>query len=204
MFVIAHQPVREKPVEDAELEEWVRRGRAGDLDAFNALVGRFYGVTFRLAYRMLGHREAAEDATQEIFLRTWRSLPRFRGAARFSTWLHTIAVRHCLNAARQQLRHSPPIDLFGAPDECDTGGFPQMQRASPSHTEDPTLSIAVQDAIERLPEKLRVVVVLHFFAGYESGEMAAALGLHPNTIRHRFNQAMIRLKRTLGDTEEMR
>src|SRR5204862_137700 len=69
---------------------------------FDSLVGRFYPIVRGLACRMLGSREAAEDATQEIFLKAWRSLPRFRGASRFTTWLHAIAVNHCLNVARQR------------------------------------------------------------------------------------------------------
>src|SRR4051812_26601572 len=83
-----------------DLDDLVRRSRSGDLEAFDDLVGRFYTVTFGLACRMLYDREAAADAVQEVFIKAWRNLPRFRSASRFSTWIHTIAVNHCLDTAR--------------------------------------------------------------------------------------------------------
>jgi RNA polymerase sigma-70 factor (ECF subfamily) len=183
-------------LDHCDLEDLVRRSRAGDLEAFNEIVRRYYEITFRLAFRMLGERAAAEDATQEIFVKAWRNLRRFRGAARFSTWLHTIAVRQCLDAAKRRFR-----DASRSQPLIPENGFELEDLPAASPFNDRDLRLSIQEAIEKLPEKLKVVVTLHFFSDYSMAEVAAALDLHPNTIRQRLNQAIQRLKATLGDLE---
>jgi sigma-70-like protein len=82
----------------------VDRARAGDTGAFEMLVRRYQGWVFTLAVRMLGDRAEAEDMAQEIFLKAYRGLKRFKGASRFSTWLYTIANHHCLNQLEARRR----------------------------------------------------------------------------------------------------
>ena len=87
---------------------WITRCKAGDSDAFEPLVRKFAARVLRLAGGILGERHGeAEDAVQEIFLKVYLALPKFRGDAQFSTWLYRIAVNHC----RDILRRSPPSPL---------------------------------------------------------------------------------------------
>ncbi|HEX7629209.1 MAG TPA: sigma-70 family RNA polymerase sigma factor, partial [Candidatus Methylomirabilis sp.] len=74
----------------------MERVQAGDIAAFEALVRRYERWVFTLAFRMVGDRQEAEDIAQEVFLKVYRGLRGFRGAARFSTWLYAIASHHCL------------------------------------------------------------------------------------------------------------
>src|SRR5512140_1859550 len=84
----------------------VRQVQAGDRDAFRALVERHSRSVFRLAYRMTGNEQDAEEVVQETFLRAYRSLDTFEERAQFSTWLHRIAVNCALDLLRSRQRHS--------------------------------------------------------------------------------------------------
>ena len=186
--------MRNLPV-DVDLEEAVFRSRRGDPDSFDALVAHHYGVIFGLAYRMLGSREAAEDATQEVFIKAWDRLPQFRGASRFSTWLYAIAVHHCLNAARKRTRESAHCQTVSLEE---TREFDEVPARVPDVRHDRwDLDLLIWEAIQKLPEKLRIVVVLHYFAAYSPDDMAHALQLPANTVRSRLRLAKERLRRDL-------
>src|SRR5512141_3284789 len=79
----------------------VARARAGDREAFRALVDKHSRNVFRLAFRMTGNEEDAEDVVQETFLKAYRNLQRFAGQAEFSTWLHRIAANCAVDALRR-------------------------------------------------------------------------------------------------------
>jgi DNA-directed RNA polymerase specialized sigma24 family protein len=94
----------DSPGEDETIEEWIQQSRSGDPEAFNQLVHYFYGTIYRLAYRTLADKGMAQDATQEIFIKVWKNLFRFMRNARFSPWLHSVAIHHCLDIVRQRYR----------------------------------------------------------------------------------------------------
>jgi RNA polymerase sigma-70 factor (ECF subfamily) len=189
-----------RPSLDArDLDDLVRRSRAGDVRAFSRLYCHYYRVTFGLAYRMLGDKEAAEDATQEIFVRAWRNLRSFRGASRFSTWLHTIAVNSCLTLSRARMREGRRVETL-LDDDRHRDFVSDLGTGSPSPP-DWERSLLIREALERLPEDQRVVVVLHYYTQYSLVEIASALGLHPNTAGRRLDRAMNRLKVLLGEEE---
>ena len=180
------------------MDELIRRSRDGDLESFNAVMGVYYPPIFRLAFRILGSREAAEDATQEIFIKAWRNLPRFRGDSRFNTWLHAIAVNHCLDAVRKQGQqlsrtlHLPDHAFDRA--ALDSRNTPDSG-ANPAEVE---IRIDFREAIGKLPEKQQVIVVLHFYGDYSLREIANLLGLSLSTVFSRLRSALVRLGRTLG------
>ena len=87
----------------------VQRAAGGDVGAFEMLVRRYQLRVVRLCVRMLGDRHAAEDAAQDVFLVAWRSMGRFRGDAKFSTWLYRIATNRCLGELRR--RRAPTLEL---------------------------------------------------------------------------------------------
>ena len=192
--------LRDTPL-DVHLDELVRRSREGDLEAFDALVGRYYRMVFGIAYRMLHGREEAEDATQEIFIKAWRNLSRFRNASRFTTWLHSIAVRHCLDVARKRSREAARTEPAPPEEGADLDRSAERDPSMVPGSAQWNLCRSVQDAVERLPEDQKVVVILHYLAGYSVEEIASSLNLHPNTIYSRLNKSLSRLKREVGDME---
>jgi RNA polymerase sigma-70 factor, ECF subfamily len=199
MVITERTSFSERLLSDGELEDWVRRSRSGDLAAFDSLVGRYYRIVFNLAFRMLGSREAAEDAAQEIFLKAWRGLGQFRGASRFSTWLHSIAVRHCINRSRVKSaegNHIQPMserNSRGDYEDSFEGDVPleQWHRTQ-----------AIREAIAALPDKVQTVIVLHYYSDYTVKEIAAALDLSMRAVYARLEQGRSRLGQHLKDIGE--
>ena len=85
-------------------EELVARSRGGDTESFNQLILRWERPIYALAYRTIGREEDARDVCQETFLRAFRALPRFRGHAKFSSWLYRITLNLCHDWMRRQRR----------------------------------------------------------------------------------------------------
>jgi RNA polymerase sigma-70 factor (ECF subfamily) len=183
-----------------DLEDLIQRSRSGDSEAFNEIVRRYYAVTYGMAYRMLGVREEAEDATQEIFFLAWKHLQKFRGTARFSTWLHSIAVNHCLNVSRKRKREAAYRENRSDTDEA----FQDRVILLNSYNFDPgqwALNQAIQDALLRLPESLRTVLALRYYSEYSVEEIGQALNLNPRTVRSRIFLGIKRLRLKFMDAE---
>ena len=173
------------PDPDAEL---VARWQAGEAEAFEALVRRHQVRVFRLLWRMLGSREEAEDVAQEAFLSLYRHGHRFRGEARFSTFVYRVAANAALNRRRtlgrsrareRQLaeRQAAGTDLPAAPrDPEDAVAGSEIQRA-------------VQRALLELPPDLRVATVLYDIEGVPYGEIARVLGIPEGTVKSRIHRA---------------
>src|SRR5215467_10538007 len=138
---------------------FVARARTGDADAFRVLVERHSRALFRLAYRMTGNEQDAEDIVQESFLRAYRQLSRFDGRASFSTWLYRIAANCSLDligsGQRKIMRDAPESELED-PMAALAAGDPTPERA--------VLSIELRDrigdAMNRLSSMERAAFVL--------------------------------------------
>ncbi|MBM3141403.1 MAG: sigma-70 family RNA polymerase sigma factor [Chloroflexi bacterium] len=195
----------ERAPADADVEALVCRAQAGEIPAFNALVIRHQDAVYSLALRMLGGREAAEDATQEAFLRAYRRLDSFRGG-NFRSWLFSIVA----NAARDELRRRrrrPQVSLDRAAD--DAGG---ERRAVEPPDPDPlpearALQSEVRGALEQalrgLPPDWREVVLLVDVHGLAYDEAAAALGVPVGTVRSRLSRARAQLRSVLTPAGEL-
>src|ERR1700692_3782743 len=106
----------------------VARVKAGDGDAYRALVDRHSRSVFRLAYRMTGNEQDAEDVVQETFLRAYKQLHRYEARASFGTWLYRIASNYSLDLVRSRKRHpQTALDESEAPREI-TSGAPGPDR----------------------------------------------------------------------------
>ena len=150
----------QRPEPDTAELELVQRAREGELAAFNSLVLRHQNAAYGLALRFLSSREAAEDATQEAFIRAYRAIGTFRGE-RFRSWLFSIVANACRDELRRR-RRRPQRSLDEAREQPDRADL------DPTDT-DPTpeaqaLSGELREALERslmqLPEDWRLVVVL--------------------------------------------
>jgi RNA polymerase sigma-70 factor (ECF subfamily) len=169
-------------------EALVRRAQRGDRFAFEALVERHEQRLYTLAARVLGSREDAADAVQEAFLRAWLGLPRFRGGARFSTWLYRI----CLNAAHDQ-RLKRRVEPAGEPPD------PADPRDAFAERE---LSGELQRALAALDESFRIAVVLSDVLGCSYGEIAELTGVPEGTVKSRIFRGRRELAALLGTTRE--
>lgn len=171
-------------VEDGYL---VRRAQDGYLDAFELLVHRHTTHTYRVAFRLLGNREDAQDITQEALIAAWENLAGFRGRSAFPTWLYRIVTRMALTRlTRGRVAASP--DLLEVVADVAAGPALEVERALTAD--------AVGAAVMALPVPQRVVVVLHHFEGLSYVEVAAVTGSSVAAVRSH----LFRARRTLGAT----
>jgi RNA polymerase sigma-70 factor, ECF subfamily len=172
-------------LEESELVERVRRG---DVAAFDVLVERHMRRAFAVAYRVLGHREDAEDLVQDAFLAALEKLDTFQPGRSFGPWLYRIVVNRGLNARKaRSLRETDPIS-------------PDVSSATPSplrETERSELRTHLAAAMRELPERQRTVVQLVELEGFSSAEVAEMLDLSDGTVRWHLHQARQRLRQVL-------
>jgi RNA polymerase sigma-70 factor, ECF subfamily len=176
---------------------FVAKARGGDTDAFRVLVERHSRPLFRLAFRMTGNRQDAEDVVQDSFLRAYRQLGKFDERASFGTWLYRIAVNCSLDLVRSRKRrseHMTPVD---------------------SEMEDPVLSLPAQDptpdrlamsgevrervaeAMNELTASERTAFVLRHFEGMCIEDVSQVLGCQPGAAKHSVFRAVQKLRRAL-------
>ena len=152
-------------------------------EALERLLDGYEQKVFRMAVAMLRDRGRAQDATQDVFLKLWRALPSYDGRAALSTWLYTIARNTCLNAVRTETYRRPAGEI---------GTFePHAESIRPE-------SIALQSAIDRLPEVQRMIVTLFYFEDRNIAEVASLLGMPEGTIKSHLHRA----RRALSDMLE--
>jgi RNA polymerase sigma-70 factor, ECF subfamily len=163
----------------------LRRAQRGDRFAFGLLVERHQDRLFTVAARLLGSREDAADAVQETLIRAWTGLPRFRGEAQLSTWLHRIL----LNAVHdQRARARPALPL----DEAHEPADPRDRIAERE------LSDGLQRALAALEDDFRAAVLLADVSGLAYAEIAEVLGVPVGTVRSRIFRGRRELARALG------
>ena len=175
---------------DAEL---VARWRSGDAGAFETLVRRHERRVFGLVFRMLGSREEAEDVTQEAFLALHRHGHRFRGEARFSTFVYRVAANAALNRrrslGRRRAREEALVHRQDAGDD-----LPSTPRDPEDAASGGEIQERVQEALLGLPRDLRMAVVLYDIEGQSYGEIARVLRIPEGTVKSRIHRARTSLR----------
>ncbi len=162
-----------------------RRAASGDETAFERLYRRHVARIHTLARRRAG-ADAADDLTQDVFVRAWDKLATFRGESAFGTWLHRLAVNVILSRHRSERNDRAWIvdDVYA------------MESAS-GHLHHPAAAMDLEAAIARLPEGARRVFVLHDVEGWTHEEIAEQMGLVPGTSKSQLSRARAALRRML-------
>jgi RNA polymerase sigma-70 factor (ECF subfamily) len=178
----------------------VAQARDGDSGAFRVLVERHSRNLFRLAYRMTGHQEDAEDVVQETFLRAYRQLAKFDDRASFGTWLYRIAANCSLDLIRARKRRSENRENHdsreeGAPDPMQSlaDGAPTPERLALSSE----VERRVAGALDDLSEMERAAFVLRHYEGMCIDDISRTLGVQPNAAKHSIFRAVQKLRRAL-------
>ena len=170
-------------------QELVEQASRGDESAMHALYRRYAPRVYAVVRRLADDDALADDWAQEAWIRAFRALPRFRGDAAFSTWLHRVAVNSALQGRRKRSRH-------------DTRETP-LVAALPSRRSDPTvLRLALERAMDRLPEGMRKVLVLHDVEGFTHDEIGDMLGIAPGTSKSQLFKARAKMREILRRSDE--
>lgn len=187
--------------EDAELMAAFKKG---DGKAFEKLLARHKKPVFNFCLRMMGDRTAAEDATQEVFMKVVKGAARWEKQAKFTTWLFTIARNHCIDALRKaSYRKTASLDQPLKEDEND--GATLGDRVSDRDAVDPSrgaesrrLRQRLAEAIAALSDEQREVFVMREYAGMPFKEIAQVVGVPENTVKSRMRYALEHLRGTLA------
>jgi RNA polymerase sigma-70 factor (ECF subfamily) len=201
------QPPRTSPDRAHEPDDMllIARTREGDRTAFDQLIRRHERRVYNLAYRLCGNPDDAADVAADAFVRVYNSLASFRGDASFLTWIYRITTNIYLDA-RKKKRARPQVSLDELVEMDDSAITRQYEDHAPLPGEVAEINEragALQDAVSRLPDYQRVMVVMYHVEGKSYEEIAAAAGLPIGTVKSRLNRARLALRELLKGQMEL-
>lgn len=187
-------PIDRERVENLKEAELIYRAQQGDRAAFAALVRAHQNEVYTLARRLVGDPHLASDVTQEALIRAWRALPRFRGDAQLSTWLHRITVNTAWTQKKRAKRYAgPPIEDY-------------RDLPAPIGVDDPEFAGEILElrgrlrrAVDRLPQGQRQVVILKDVYGWPHADIAESMGISVTAAKVRLHRARARLAKDLEE-----
>jgi RNA polymerase sigma-70 factor (ECF subfamily) len=193
---------------DATDETLMVRYQRGDRQAFAVLVRRHHKPLYNFVYRQLRQPSAAEDVTQDVFMRVVQNASEFKHEARFSTWVYTIARNLCIDQLRKAAhRRHPSLDQpLGPGDEArslgDAVSDPRPAASAERSASNSQMTAMLVQAVDTLPEEQREVFLLRELAALPFKEIAVVTGVAENTVKSRMRYALDRLRTALADFEE--
>jgi RNA polymerase sigma-70 factor (ECF subfamily) len=177
----------------ASKSEWdlIKAVQGGDKHAYNRLYQTYIGQVYGLCYRLTGEKMLAEDAAQEVFIQLWRKIGNFKGDSKFSTWLHTVTSNITISYIRKQKGWLQK--MFNIEDFVAMNGWAGLPEAEESSS-----SVDIESYVARLPERARIVFVLHAIEGYRHEEIATMTNMAVGSSKAQFHRAKHLLKEWMG------
>ena len=181
--------------------------RAGDVRAFERLVARYEKPIWNFLRRFVADAATAEDLLQEVFLRVVKSADEWRGAAKFSTWLYTIARNLCVDQTRRR-KHRKHASLDAPMDTSDDSGtlmdvIPSAEMASDRKSVNRQLHETMHRAISALSEEQREVFLMREFLDLPFKQIAEVVGVPENTVKSRMRYALEKLRLDLDEYKDL-
>jgi RNA polymerase sigma-70 factor (ECF subfamily) len=186
------RPVEGRPSEDVGL---VARARDGDVDAYEELVRRYQTIAFRVAWLVVRNRGDAEDAVQDAFVKAYHALPRFRPGAPFRPWILRIVANEARNRGRSSRRRENLVLRAAAAGPGGAAPSPEVAALARADVE------VLVGALNRLPERDRLVVAYRYLFEMSEAETAEALDVRPGTVKSRLSRALARLRLELASDQ---
>ena len=191
-----------KTEEAEESRRLVRQAQAGDLKAYDALVGKHQEQIYGLCYHMSSNHDDANDLAQDSFVKAWQALRGFKADSSFYTWIYRIAVNTCLNHLKSRRNRSVHISLNDLDIQAEND--PALVELVSYRTPHRDARLAelqrrLNDAFLKLSEEHRLVVTLHDIQGMPHDQIASLLKINFGTVRSRLFYARQQLQVFLGD-----
>jgi RNA polymerase sigma-70 factor (ECF subfamily) len=172
-----------------ELPDTLDRARAGDHDAFAALVREHEDMVFSIAYHFFNDRGHAEEIAQDAFLTLYRNLRGIRSAEHLLFWLRQVTTRRCIDGLRSSRPKAVALDDVG-----------ELAVAHATHApNDPLLDRRLRELVASLPEAQRLVVTLRYQEDLDPAEICRIAGMSVNTVKSHLQRALQSLRRKLGE-----
>jgi len=173
--------------------ELMTRLAAGDMAALGDLAKRHQDKVLSLSYRILGDWHISEDVAQEAFLRVYRAAKRYKPQAKFTTWLYRIVVNLCLDERRKQSKTAATLE------DADTTVLAESESNAVERKEVVGL---VKTAVAELPERQRMVVILHRYDGLSHGEISEVTGWTQSAVESLLVRGYANLREKLGKIKD--
>lgn len=181
-------------------KELVRKSKEGDIEAFEELIRLYEKRIYNIAFRMAGDRDDAFDIAQEVCIRIFRSIGKFRENSSFSTWVYRITSNVCIDEMRKRRTNVVPLAVASDDGEyeipiADEGKLPDEVLESREMSE------AVRSCILELEPEYRMMIILRDINGYSYDEISKVLDVNMGTVKSRLNRARGMLKTKIKDME---
>jgi RNA polymerase sigma-70 factor (ECF subfamily) len=180
---------------DADL---IEQAAGGDEHAFEQLVKKYQSMVFSTVYRYIGNPDDVEDCAQEVFIKVWRNIRKFKKKSRLSTWIYRITANHCLTYRRKH--KNPPVSLDAL---AEKGSTPPALTVEPDHVA--TQNIArIKQALQELPSRQRMALVLSQFEERSYKEIAEIMHISISSVESLIFRARTALKRKFNRSKQDR
>ncbi len=183
----------------------LKRAKKGDVDAFEQLIEKYQKKVYNIALKMLGNKEDAYDMSQEVFIRVYRSIDKFKEQASLSTWIYKITTNVCLDEIRRR-KNRFTVSIDDDMELNDSKVKRQIEYDGPSPeiiVEENELREIINKSIQQLPEQYRVVTILRDIQGFSYEEIANILDVPQGTVKSRINRARAMLRDILYEKKEL-
>lgn len=186
-----------------EVVALITRCKAGDLEAFDELVRRNQRFVFNTIYQHLASSEDVEDVAQEVFLKAFRAINRFRGNCSFKTWLYKITLNTIRTYLRRRgaffrlfLQETSRTSLSKNEPSFETySGIYEFVRKDRTDTDEELLFASVVSAVRSLPPMYREILIMKEVEGLEYEEISKILGISVGTVKSRLNRARMLVRK---------
>ena len=182
----------QKEWDSSDEAQLIAATQKGDHDAFAFLMRLYKDRVFNTALRFVGNWAIAEELTQDVFVSVYRNIGGFKGESKFSTWLYRVTWNLCTDWLRRNRR---PDRRTEAVDEADA--LPDKRVDLEGEVLEEEQRVAVRDALDRLDEKYRSVIVLHYYQKLSYDQIAAVLDMPAKTVETRLYRARKALRESL-------
>jgi len=175
-------------------KDLVRRSKEGNEEAFGVLVRKYKTKVYHLAYSLTHDAQAADDLAQEVFIKAYFALDKFREKSEFGTWIYRIAVNHCRDFLRKRNRliQIPFENIIGKISAQGDETLPEEKEQ-----EEAQRRKVVHTAIQTLPDKYKVILSLRDIQDFSYNEIAKILDISPGTVDSRLHRARKMLRKKL-------
>ena len=157
-------------------EHIIKLVAGGDEQAFEQLVHKYQQAVFSTIYRYIGTQDDVQDLAQEIFIKVWRNAGKFKGKSKFSTWLYRIVVNHCINYQRKHKYRPASLDEL-----TEKGVTPESLKVTPDWEQKRRVEL-VRKAVDELPDRQRMALVLSQFEGRSYKEIAEIMKVSLSSV----------------------
>jgi RNA polymerase sigma-70 factor (ECF subfamily) len=160
----------------------------GDTRAYAQLVSRYKDLVFTLAIRMLKHREEAEEVAQDTFIKVFKSLNKFKGDSKFSTWIYRVAYNTCLDRIKKNKKHLKDVAI----DEFTFNKLDTIDNALDNIIKEEK-SVLIKNCINKLPEDSSALLTLFYFEELSLEEISKIINVEANTVKVKLFRARKKL-----------